>query len=91
MTTTLAPLLKCLACGRATPMQGGRTRCPCGRSTSHEDDVVVEIRGPGNVLVPADELTTIDGLPWVALPEAPKVVRRPRAGSGTVTHARGRA
>lgn len=72
----MTTILKCLACGRTTPMRDGRTSCPCGRSAARMDEVVVEIQGPARILIPADELTTIDGLPWMTIPEDPMVVRR---------------
>ena len=72
----MTTILKCLACGATTPIHRGRTSCPCGRSVARMDEIVVEIQGPARILVPADELTTIDGLPWMTLPEDPMVIRR---------------
>jgi len=72
----MTPILKCLACGDTAPMDAGRTGCLCGRSSARMDEAVVEIDGPARILVPADELTTIDGLPWMTLPEDPMVIRR---------------
>jgi len=73
----MTAILKCLACGDITSMREGRTACPCGRSAARMDEVVVEIQGPARILVPADELTTIDGLPWMTVPEDPMVIRPP--------------
>jgi len=72
----MTAILKCLACGGATPIHEGRTTCACGRSAARMDEVLVEIQGPARILVPADELTTIDGLPWMSVPEDPMVIRR---------------
>ena len=72
----MTTLLKCLACGEITAMREGRNACPCGRSAAQCDDTLVEIQGPGRILVPAEDVTTLDGVPWMPVPEEPVVVRR---------------
>jgi len=72
----VSTLLKCLACGELRPIQEGRTRCGCGRSSARSDGSLVEVQGPARVLVPEDDVETVDGVPWTAVPEAPMVVRR---------------
>jgi len=74
----MTTMLKCLACGEIRGLREGRNDCGCGRSTARLDGVVVEVQGPARVLVPADDVTTVDGLPWTALPEHPMLVRRER-------------
>lgn len=69
-------MMKCLACGDRRPVQGGRTVCRCGRSWARPDGPVIEIQGPVRVLVPDDDVETVDGVPWTAVPERPMVVRR---------------
>ncbi|HEX6231443.1 MAG TPA: hypothetical protein VF029_06990, partial [Actinomycetota bacterium] len=65
----MTTMLKCLACGEVRDLHDGANACGCGRSTAHLDGTVVELQGPARVLVPADDVTTVDGLPWTALPE----------------------
>jgi hypothetical protein len=72
----MTTLLKCLACGEIRQIHDGRNRCACGRSTAKLDGVVVELAGPVRVLVPDDEIVTVDGVPWTAMPEEPILVRR---------------
>jgi hypothetical protein len=72
----MTTLLKCLACDDIRQMSEGRTACTCGRSMARLDGTVVELQGPGRILVPADDLTTVDGIPWTEMPEEPLVVRR---------------
>jgi hypothetical protein len=69
-------LMKCLACGQIQPLRDGSTRCACGRSVARSDGAVVELQGPARVLVPEDDVETVDGVPWTAVPEEPMVVRR---------------
>jgi hypothetical protein len=69
-------LLRCLACGEIRPLATGRTVCACGRSVARSDGAVVELQGPARVLVPEDDVVTIEGLPWTAVPEEPMLVRR---------------
>lgn len=69
-------LLKCFACGELTEVDRERTACPCGRSAARDDETIIEIQGPARVLVPAEDVTTVDGLPWMTVPEEPIVVRR---------------
>ncbi|MGZ8585620.1 MAG: hypothetical protein ACXWXP_09115 [Actinomycetota bacterium] len=69
-------LLKCLACGEIRELHDGRTACGCGRSAASSDGAVVELRGPARVLVPDEDVETIDGVPWTAIPEEPVLVRR---------------
>ncbi len=72
----MTTLLKCLACGEISVTRAGRTTCPCGRSAARCDETVVEIQGPARILVPAEDVETVDGLPWMTVPEEPLVVRR---------------
>lgn len=72
----MSTLMKCLACGDRRPVGQGRTVCGCGRSSARSDGAVVEIEGPVRVLVPEDDVETVDGVPWTAVPEEPMVVRR---------------
>jgi hypothetical protein len=72
----MTTLLKCLACGEISRIANGRHACSCGRSTAIADGSIVEIQGPARVLVPADDVQTVDGLPWTTMPEEPFVVRR---------------
>jgi hypothetical protein len=69
-------LLKCLACGEIRELHDGRTTCGCGRSAASSDGTVVELRGPARILVPDDDVETVDGVPWTAIPEEPVLVRR---------------
>jgi hypothetical protein len=71
----MTTLLKCFACGEITELADGRTACPCGRTAAKADGAIVELQGPGRVLVPADDVTNVDGVPWTAIPEEPVVVR----------------
>jgi len=71
----MTTLLKCLACGEIQQMHDGRNDCGCGRSVAKLDGTVVELQGPAKVLVPADEVTTVDGLPWTTIPEEPVLIR----------------
>ena len=75
----MTTLLKCFACGEIRELGNGHNVCRCGRSAAKVDGAIVELRGPGRVLVPADDVTTFDGLPWTAIPEEPVVVRRANA------------
>ena len=72
----MTTMLKCLACGEIQEMHRGAYACSCGRSFARTDDTVVELRGPARVLAPAEEVTTVDGIPWMAIPEEPMLVRR---------------
>ena len=72
----MTTLLKCLACGEIQELADGRTVCKCGRSAARLDGAIVEVQGPARVLVPADDVMTVDGIPWTAMPEEPVVVRR---------------
>jgi hypothetical protein len=72
----MTTLLKCLACDDIQPMHEGRNACSCGRSFARLDGPVVELAGPARVLVPEDDVTTLDGVPWTAVPEEPMLVRR---------------
>jgi len=72
----MTTLLKCLACGEIQALADGRTVCKCGRSAARLDGAIVEVQGPARVLVPADDVMTVDGIPWTAMPEEPVVVRR---------------
>jgi hypothetical protein len=36
---------------------------------------VIELRGPVRILVPEDDVETVDGVPWTAIPEQPMLVR----------------
>jgi hypothetical protein len=72
----MTTLLKCFACGEIKELGTGRTACRCGRTAAKADGAIVELRGPGRVLVPADDVTTFEGVPWTAMPEEPVVVRR---------------
>jgi hypothetical protein len=72
----MTALLKCLACGEIVQMHDGRNVCRCHRSTARLDEAVVELEGPARILIPADDMTTVDGVPWTALPESPVVIRR---------------
>lgn len=72
----MTTLLKCLACGEIQELADGRTVCQCGRSAARLDGAIVEVQGPARVLVPADDVMTVDGIPWTAMPEEPVVVRR---------------
>jgi hypothetical protein len=72
----MTTLLKCLACGEIQALGDGRTVCKCGRSAARLDGAIVEVQGPARVLVPADDVMTVDGIPWTAMPEEPVVVRR---------------
>jgi hypothetical protein len=56
-------------------MHEGRNRCGCGRSDARSDGTVIELRGPARVLVPDDDVETVDGIPWTAIPEHPMLVR----------------
>ena len=69
-------LLKCLACGEIRQLQQGRNRCGCGRSAARLDETLVELAGPARVLVPEDDVVTVDGVPWTVMPEEPMLVRR---------------
>jgi hypothetical protein len=69
-------MLKCLACGDRRPVHHGRTVCGCGRSSARADGAIIEIQGPARVLVPGDDVETVGGVPWTAVPEEPLVVRR---------------
>jgi hypothetical protein len=71
----MTTLLKCLACGEIQPMHQGRNACGCGRSTARSDGSVIELRGPARILVPEDDVETVDGLPWTPIPEQPMLVR----------------
>lgn len=75
----MTTLLKCLACGELRELTEGANVCACGRSAADVDGTVVELQGPGRVMVPADDVTTFDGVPWTVMPEEPLVVRKPRA------------
>ena len=75
----MTTMLKCLACGEVRSLRHGRNVCGCGRSAAHLDGTVVELQGPARVLVPADDVTNVDGLPWTAMPESPILVRRAAA------------
>jgi hypothetical protein len=72
----MTTLLKCFACHEIRPLQEGANRCRCGRSRARWDGAVVELQGPGRVLVPEEDVETVDGVPWTAVPEQPLVVRR---------------
>jgi hypothetical protein len=72
----MTALLKCLACGEIRQMRDGRNVCGCGRSSAKLDGAVVELAGPARVLVPEDEVVTVDGVPWTVMPEEPMLVRR---------------
>ena len=72
----MSTMLKCLACGEIRQILQGRSTCGCGRSTVLVEGTVVQVQGPARVLVPADDVTTVDGLPWTPMPEEPMVVRR---------------
>jgi hypothetical protein len=69
-------LLRCLACGELTEVGRERTACTCGRSVAWDDGTIIQIQGPARIMAPADDVTTVDGLPWVTVPEEPIVVRR---------------
>ena len=69
-------LLKCLACDEIVPMSDGATTCSCGRSAALAEGSIVEVQGPARVLVPADDVLTVDGVPWTPMPEEPFLVRR---------------
>ncbi|HZD17752.1 MAG TPA: hypothetical protein VE669_06395 [Actinomycetota bacterium] len=75
----MATMLKCLACGEIRDLHDGRNVCGCGRSSAMTDGRVIELQGPGRVLVPADDIETVRGLPWTAVPEEPLLVRREAA------------
>lgn len=72
----MATMLKCLACGEIRDLPAGRNVCGCGRSAARVDGSIVELQGPARVLVPAEEVVTVDGLPWTPMPEEPTLVRR---------------
>jgi hypothetical protein len=72
----MTTLLKCLACDEIQELGDGRNVCTCGRSQASLDGAIVEVQGPARVLVPADDVMTVDGVPWTAMPEEPVVVRR---------------
>jgi hypothetical protein len=72
----MTSLLKCFACGDIRRIEQGASTCGCGRSAALVDGSIVEIQGPARLLVPADDLHTVDGVPWTAMPEEPFVVRR---------------
>lgn len=75
----MTTLLRCFACGEIREIGDGRNVCRCGRSAAKVEGSIVELQGPGRVLVPADDVLTVDGLPWTAIPEEPVVVRRTNA------------
>jgi len=72
-------LMKCFACGDTRRIVEGASTCGCGRSAALVDGSIIEIQGPARVLVPADDLQTVDGVPWTVMPEEPFIVRRPAA------------
>jgi hypothetical protein len=72
----MTTMLKCLACGEITELHDGRNRCTCGRASARLDGTVVELQGPARVLVPAEDVITVEGVPWTEVPEEPMVVRR---------------
>jgi hypothetical protein len=72
----MSTLLKCLACGEIRHLRSGRNVCACGRSDARLDGAVVELAGHARVLVPEDEVVTVDGVPWIVVPEEPMLVRR---------------
>ena len=71
----MRPLLKCLACDELREIRDRRVVCTCGRSSATPDDTVIELQGPARVLVPAEDVVTVDGLPWTTMPESPMVIR----------------
>ena len=75
----MSTLLKCFACGDVGRLSEGVSTCACGRSSALVDGTIVEIQGPARILVPADDLHTVDGVPWTVMPEEPFVVRRAAA------------
>jgi hypothetical protein len=75
----MTTLLKCFACGEIKELGDGPNACGCGRTAARLDGAIVELEGPGRVLVPADDVTTFEGVPWAAMPEEPVVVRRAAA------------
>ncbi len=75
----MSVLLKCLACGELLRMRDGRNVCGCGRSAARLDGGIAELAGPVRVLVPEDEVVTVDGVPWTVMPEEPMLVRRAEA------------
>ena len=56
----MTTLLKCLACGEIQELADGRTVCKCGRSAARLDGAIVEVQGPARVLVPADDVMTVE-------------------------------